>query len=277
MHEPLTAFIQRHPRLFVLTGAGCSTESGIPDYRDADGEWKRAQPVMYQDFMRDRKTRARYWARSLVGWPQFRKARPNAAHHALVRLEQRGRIELLATQNVDRLHQLAGSQEVVDLHGRLDEVRCMNCAHRLAREQLQLELQQRNPRWAELSARAAPDGDADLEGLDFAGFQVLDCALCGGILKPDVVFFGEIVPQQRVLRCMSALLRADAMLVLGTSLMVWSGYRFVQAAAEAGKPIAAVNLGHTRADELFELKVPESVGAALAYLLESSTVRSANA
>jgi NAD-dependent SIR2 family protein deacetylase len=270
MPESLKAFIERHERLFVLTGAGCSTESGIPDYRDADGEWKRPPPVMFQDFMRQPLVRARYWARSLIGWPHFHAARPNAAHAALVSLENHHRIELLATQNVDRLHQLAGSREVVDLHGRLDEVRCMSCPQRLPREQLQQELQQLNPRWAELSARTAPDGDADLEGRDFSQFQVPGCAVCGGILKPDVVFFGEIVPPERVTRSMHGVLQADAMLVLGSSLMVWSGYRFVQAAAAAGKPIAAVNLGVTRADDLFALKVAQSCSHALSFLLESA-------
>jgi NAD-dependent SIR2 family protein deacetylase len=270
MHDGLKQFIDRHPRLFVLTGAGCSTESGIPDYRDAEGEWKRPPPVMFQDFMREAQVRARYWARSLIGWPHFHGARPNCAHYALASLEQRGRIELLATQNVDRLHHLAGSKNVVDLHGRLDVVRCMRCPHHLAREQMQSDLQQANPRWSALSAPDAPDGDADLERCDFSQFQVPPCPRCGGILKPNVVFFGEIVPPDRVTRCMHAVVQCDAMLVLGSSLMVWSGYRFVQAAAEAGKPIAAVNLGMTRADELFELKVAQSCGDALGFLLSSA-------
>jgi NAD-dependent SIR2 family protein deacetylase len=270
MPDSLRSFIERHERLFVLTGAGCSTESGIPDYRNADGEWKRSPPVMFQDFMRQSSVRARYWARSLIGWPHFHVAKPNPVHRALVSLEQRARIGLLATQNVDRLHQLAGSRDVVDLHGRLDVVRCMSCPQRLPREQLQRDLLQHNPGWALLDARAAPDGDAALEGRDFSQFQVPSCAACGGILKPDVVFFGEIVPPERVTRSMQAVLEADAMLVLGSSLMVWSGYRFVQAAAEAGKPIAAVNLGVTRADELFQLKVVQPCSRALAFLLQSA-------
>ena len=267
MPSHLQAFIERHPRLFVLTGAGCSTESGIPDYRGADGEWKRPAPVMFQNFMTDSLTRARYWARSLVGWPRFQAAKPNIVHHALASLEQRGQLELLATQNVDRLHHLAGSREVVDLHGRLDVVRCMSCPHRVSRQQMQLDLQQRNPLWKDLDARTAPDGDADLRGVDFSDFVVPSCPRCAGVLKPDVVFFGESVPQDRVVQCMRAVLRADATLVLGSSLMVYSGYRFVQAAAEAGKPIAAVNLGLTRADKLLDLKISQPCGAALAYLL----------
>jgi NAD-dependent SIR2 family protein deacetylase len=270
MPSGLREFIERHARLFVLTGAGCSTESGIPDYRDAGGEWKRSPPVLFQHFVDNPLVRARYWARSLIGWPRVHGAKPNAAHFALTNLQRRGQVELLATQNVDRLHQSAGSQDVIDLHGRLDLVRCMNCSRRLQRDQFQLELQQCNAGWMGLDARLGPDGDADLEGLDFSAFNIPPCPHCGGILKPDVVFFGESVPQERVRRCRDAVLAADATLVVGTSLMVYSGYRFVQAAAEAGKPIAAVNLGRTRADELLSLKVTESCTSALAWLLESA-------
>jgi NAD-dependent SIR2 family protein deacetylase len=263
----LSEFIERYPRLFVLTGAGCSTDSGIPDYRDAEGGWKRAQPVTFQAFMGNSQTRQRYWARSLVGWRRFRRANPNDAHRALARLEQQGRVELLVTQNVDRLHQAAGSVGVIDLHGRLDLVRCMACGHRLSRKDLQDELLLRNPAWAELDAREAPDGDADLEARDFSGFDVPPCHHCGGLLKPDVVFFGESVPRDRVDTAMLRLHEADAMLVVGSSLMVYSGYRFAQAAALAGRPIAAVNLGRTRADDLLALKVNQPCSAALGFLL----------
>lgn len=264
----LTEFIERYSRLFILTGAGCSTESGIPDYRDADGGWKRAAPVMFQAFMGDPATRRRYWARSLVGWRRLRGARPNDAHRALARLQQQDRVERLVTQNVDRLHQAAGSAEAIDLHGRIDMVRCMSCQRRLPREHLQADFLRLNPAWAELDALQAPDGDADLEGLDFSGFQVPPCSLCGGVLKPDVVFFGESVPPDRVRTSMLHLMQADAMLVVGSSLMVYSGYRFAQAAALAGKPIAAVSLGRTRADPLLTLKVTLPCSAALAFLLQ---------
>jgi NAD-dependent SIR2 family protein deacetylase len=267
-NHALSEFIEQSARLFVLTGAGCSTDSGIPDYRDADGGWKRAQPATFQAFMLDPLTRQRYWARSLVGWRRLRRASPNDAHRALARLEQQGRVELLVTQNVDRLHQAAGSTGVVDLHGRIDQVRCMACERRVPREDVQHELLRRNPAWAELDARAAPDGDADLDALDFSGFDVPSCAHCGGLLKPDVVFFGENVPKDRVATAMLHLQQSDAMLVVGSSLMVYSGYRFAQAAAHAGKPVAAVNLGRTRADELLMLKVAQPVAAALAFLLE---------
>lgn len=267
----LREFIQEHSRLFVLTGAGCSTDSGIPDYRDADGEWKRAQPVQFRSFMDDALTRKRYWARSLVGWRRFGRARPNDAHRALAALERRGRIGLLVTQNVDRLHQAAGSAAVVDLHGRLDTVRCMGCERRLPREEVQRQLLQHNPDWAVLDARDAPDGDADLQGLDFSSFDVPACDDCGGVLKPDVVFYGESVPKERVATAMQGVAEADAMLVVGTSLMVFSGYRFAREAAAAGKPIASVNLGRTRADDLVSLKVRQPCTKALAFLLEEDT------
>ncbi|MDR6675342.1 NAD-dependent protein deacetylase [Xanthomonas sp. 1678] len=263
----LEAFVERHRRLFVLTGAGCSTDSGIPDYRDAAGDWKRAQPVTYQAFMGELATRQRYWARSLVGWPRFGHARPNATHAALAQLEARGQVELLLTQNVDCLHQAAGSQAVIDLHGRLDVVRCMGCERRLPREDFQQQLLQHNPQWATLQAGQAPDGDADLEDVDFATFVVPACTQCGGVLKPDVVFFGENVPRERVAAAFAHLQQADAMLVVGSSLMVYSGFRFVQAAAKAGLPIAAVNLGRTRGDDLLSLKLAQPCAQALHFLL----------
>ena len=263
MSQPLTEFITRARRLFVLTGAGCSTASGIPDYRDADGQWKRTPPVTFQAFMGEAATRQRYWARSLVGWPRFGHAVPNGTHHALAALEAEGRIELLLTQNVDVLHQRAGSTRVIDLHGRLDTVRCMGCERRSAREALQQRLLQANPGWDALDAGIAPDGDADLE-TDFGSFVVPDCEHCGGLLKPDVVFFGENVPRERVETVHAHLQQADAMLVVGSSLMVYSGFRFVQAAAKAGLPVAAVKRGRTRADDLFEFKDKRDCAEALA-------------
>ncbi|MDB5877201.1 MAG: NAD-dependent deacetylase [Variovorax sp.] len=263
----LADFVAQHPRLFVLGGAGCSTESGIPDYRDVDGEWKRPSPVTFQAFTGDEFTRKRYWARSLVGWPTMAHARPGAAHRALAELEKLGHVELLLTQNVDGLHEAAGSRNTVDLHGRIDTVRCLGCETRTPRADLQVELRQRNPLFAELEAGVAPDGDADLEGRDFDSFDVPDCPLCGGMLKPDVVFFGESVPRDRVAAANEALDAADAMLVVGSSLMVYSGFRFVLAAAKVAKPVAAVNLGRTRADDLFTLKVAQPVGETLAGLV----------
>jgi NAD-dependent SIR2 family protein deacetylase len=263
----LLEFVERHPRLFVLTGAGCSTESGIPDYRDADGEWKRRPPITYQLFVGNERARKRYWARSLVGFRRVRHARPNDAHHSLASLEQRGRVVQLVTQNVDGLHQAAGSQNVIDLHGRIDTVRCLGCDRRSSREQLQRQLEELNPGFASLDAVEAPDGDADLDDVAFETFGVPACEACGGMLKPDVVFFGEGVPGARVQRAMAAIEHADAMLVVGSSLMVYSGYRFAVAAAGAGKPIAAVNLGRTRADDLLTLKISDRCATALSVFM----------
>jgi len=264
--DSLVEFVDRHPKLFVLTGAGCSTDSGIPDYRDTDGEWKRRPPITFQLFVGNERARKRYWARSLVGFRRLRHARPNDAHHSLASLERRGRIVQLVTQNVDGLHQAAGSQNVIDLHGRIDTVRCLTCDRRSSREQLQLDLERRNPDFAALDAVEAPDGDADLDDVAFETFDVPACDACGGLLKPDVVFFGEGVPGERVRRAMAAIESADAMLVVGSSLMVYSGYRFATAAADAGKPIAAINLGRTRADEILTLKVSARCANALRLL-----------
>ena len=264
---PLQDFIGRHRRLFILTGAGCSTRSGIPDYRDADGKWKRIQPVTYQAFMAEEATRRRYWARSMLGWRRFNGARPNETHRALAKLEALGRSELLLTQNVDRLHQSAGSARVIDLHGRLDLVRCMGCGGKVARGELQDELGRLNADWLDQDAAVAPDGDADLENADFSSFAAPSCQRCGGVLKPDVVFFGEAVPRDRVDAATRHLEQADAMLIVGSSLMVYSGFRFAQMAAGAGKPIAAINLGRTRADELLVLKLEQASEAALSFLL----------
>jgi NAD-dependent SIR2 family protein deacetylase len=263
----LRDFVDRHQRLFVLTGAGCSTNSGIPDYRDIDGKWKRQPPVTYQAFMAEEATRQRYWARSLIGWQRFGRARPNAAHAALARLETMGKSELVLTQNVDRLHQAAGNEAVIDLHGRLDLVRCMGCGQKTTRAKLQGRLARSNPSWLHLEAADAPDGDADLDAADFSAFTVPACQACDGVLKPDVVFFGENVPRSFVDAAAGHLSQADGMLIVGSSLMVYSGFRFVQMAARAGIPIAAVNLGRTRADEMLALKVEESCETALGFLL----------
>ena len=265
-NTPLADFVAAHPRLFVLTGAGCSTDSGIPDYRDANGEWKRTPPVTYQAFVSNEATRQRYWARNLVGWRRFGSALPNATHRALAKLEQQNRVAMLLTQNVDRLHQAAGTQNVIDLHGRMDIIRCLSCELRLPRGDFQAKLLRLNPSWADAEALDAPDGDADLQEQDFSSFVIPVCADCGGMLKPDVVFFGENVPRERVDAAMQAMREADAVLVVGSSLMVYSGYRFVQAAVAASKPVAAVNLGHTRADSLLTLKVNQSCAQALSFL-----------
>lgn len=250
----LARFIDRYPRLLVLTGAGCSTGSGIPAYRDQDGAWAHRRPMSFAEFAGSASARRRYWAGSLRGWPRVRDARPNAAHAALARLEASGRVARIVTQNVDGLHQKAGARRVVDLHGRLDVVECLDCGARVGRDDIQALLEGWNPAHAGDAAETRPDGDAHVDdGLD--GFHVPDCRECGGVLKPAVVFFGENVPRARADDALSALARAQALLVVGSSLMVYSGYRFVLAAQALGLPVAAVNLGRTRADDGLALKV----------------------
>ena len=273
-HDALLDFARCHARLFVLTGAGLSTASGIPGYRDEDGGWTRPPPITLQAFLGSVATRQRYWARSLLGWPTIRDAEPNAAHRALVALESLGRIEWLLTQNVDRLHQRAGSQRVTDLHGRIDRVRCLACGDVGDRDRLQDELRSSNAAFTPLAAAPAPDGDADLAGIDLSRFQVPSCHRCDGLLKPDVVFYGENVPRERVRQALAALARSDALLVVGSSLMVRSGLRFVDAALADGKPVAAINLGRTRADDRLTLKLAQPCAPTLQALVRALTVRS---
>lgn len=262
----LAEFIHRHPGLMILTGAGVSTDSGIPDYRDGDGAWKRRQPVQHQDFMISPTVRQRYWGRSLIGWPVIRNARPNTAHHHVAELELRNHSRLLVTQNVDRLHQQAGSRAVTDLHGRADEVICMGCGYRCKRDEVHERCADMNPEFGHYTAGAAPDGDADLE-VDFSDFRVADCPCCGGILKPDVVFFGDYVPKDRVCSALDTLKASDGLLVIGSSLMVYSGFRFCRYAKEWGKPMATLNLGRTRADSLVDLKLNSGISETLAVSL----------
>lgn len=260
----LHAWLHAHRRVFVLTGAGISTGSGIPDYRGPDGVWKRRAPITYQAFTRDAAMRARYWARSFVGWPMVARAEPNAAHAALVRLESRGRIRGLVTQNVDGLHARAGQRDVLDLHGRIDRVICLECRTPVARADVQTELAAAHPDWSASLATIAPDGDADLERIDLDRVRPPVCRACGGMLKPDVVFFGENVPAERVSAAVQALREADAMLVVGSSLMVYSGFRFARLAHEMEKPLALLTRGVTRADSLASLKLDVDCVPALA-------------
>jgi len=269
----LRDFARRHPRLFVLTGAGVSTDSGIPGYRDDDGQWQRKQPVTLQEFLRTEAARRRYWARSMSGWPLLAGARPNAAHRALARLESARQLHLLVTQNVDGLHQRAGSCAVIELHGNAGRVVCLDCGADVSRDALQQQLEADNPDFAAAVATAAPDGDADVEPQGLDGFRVPGCARCGGTLKPDVVFFGEGVPRGRVDAALRGLEQADAMLVVGSSLMVYSGFRFCERASQLGKPIAAINRGRTRADHLFALKVQAPCAEALASLAGAADCR----
>ena len=265
----LCAFVAAHARLFVLGGAGVSTASGIPGYRDRDARWNRTPPVMLQDFLGKPSARRRYWARSMIGWPMVAGAGPNAAHEALARLEDAGRLSSLVTQNVDGLHQRAGSSKVLELHGNIDHVKCLDCGMTYNRARIQQTLETANPAFARAAATAAPDGDADLDARDLDRFEVPACACCGGVLKPDVVFFGDSVPRDRVAAASKAVDDCDAMLVVGSSLMAYSGFRLCEQAERSGKPIAAINLGRTRADLLLTLKIEQPCAEALTALVAS--------
>lgn len=246
--------------LVVLTGAGLSTACGIPDYRDRDGRWKHARPTYHQDFLRSAGTRRRYWLRSFFGWPMVDRALPGAGHRALAHFESLGRIALLVTQNVDGLHQKAGSRDVLELHGALRQVVCLACGRRDSRAVVQEWLAAANPGLSSVQPVAAPDGDADVAEALANGFHVPDCPACGGLLKPDVVFFGDGVPRPRVDAVMTAIDAAQGLLVIGSSLMVYSGFRFVEHAHRRGKPVMAINQGKTRADHLLETKVEQDCG-----------------
>jgi NAD-dependent SIR2 family protein deacetylase len=253
--------------VLVLTGAGVSTASGIPDYRDERGAWKRAQPMQFREFTGSDAARRRYWARSFLGFGVLGRAQPNLAHRVLAAWLARDFVSTLVTQNVDGLHQAAGSERVIDLHGRIDRVVCLACRRVSARSALQHELAELNPDWAARPAVIAPDGDADPGHTDYTNFRVPACA-CGGTLKPDVVFFGENVPKERVAQAMAALEDARCLLVVGSSLMVFSGYRFARAAERRGLPIVVVNRGHTRADAIAALKLDSDAGQALSAMAE---------
>ena len=268
----LRDFIDASRRLVVLTGAGCSTESGIPDYRSPGGAWTKHKPIQYSAFVRSAAVRRFYWARSFRGWPRFDSARPNSAHRALAELEARGRVHQLITQNVDDLHQEAGSRAVVQLHGRNRVVVCLECRGEFSRAAFQEDLARLNDEWLANApwhrlhpdeADFAPDGDAELDRDVVGDFRVPECVRCGGVLKPAVVFFGESVPREKVDYSMSRVDEADALLVVGSSLTVWSGYRFAKRAAERRVPIAILNIGPTRADDLATLKIEEKCGELL--------------
>ncbi|MFH8435751.1 NAD-dependent protein deacetylase [Streptomyces sp. NPDC018007] len=249
--------------VLVLSGAGISTESGIPDYRGEGGSLSRHTPMTYQDFTADAGARRRYWARSHLGWRTFGRARPNAGHRAVAAFERRGLLSGVITQNVDGLHQAAGSEGAVDLHGRLDRVVCLSCGDLSPRRELAHRLERANEGFAPVAAAMNPDGDADLTDEQVGDFTVAPCAVCGGVLKPDVVFFGEAVPPPRVERCRALVREADALLVLGSSLTVMSGLRFVRQAAEAGTPVLIVNRDATRGDRYAVTRIALPLGAAL--------------
>ena len=254
----LAEFIEEYPDLFVITGAGISRNSGIQTYRDEVGNWKSNNPIQHSDFLNKETARRRYWARSFGGWPNVASAKPNDAHKALVKLESKGYVATLATQNVDRLHQKAGHKKVTDLHGRLDQVVCMGCGLLISREEVQAWLCQHNPQLARMKTietALRPDGDAEVQDEFVHEIKVPQCPRCSGLLKPNVVFYGSTVNKEVVNYLFNGLQKAKALLVIGTSLMVYSSFRFCKYASENKIPIACINQGLTRGDSLFSLKV----------------------
>jgi NAD-dependent SIR2 family protein deacetylase len=254
-------------RWLVLTGAGVSTDSGIPDYRGPDSPART--PMTYQDFVRTPEGRQRYWARAHVGWSRMRKAHPNATHHALAVLERDGRLTGLITQNVDGLHGRAGHRDAIDLHGRIDRVICLQCRELTPRSELHARLSLLNPGYESRVGEVAPDGDVVLD--ETADFLVAECRTCSGDLKPDVVFFGENVPKDRVERSYALVEEAEALVVLGSSLQVMSGLRFVRAAHKRDIPILIVNRGTTRGDDLAAVKLDAGCAETLAALCDMAS------
>ena len=256
-------------RFLVLSGAGISTSSGIPDYRDSEGVRRGKAPMMYQEFLATPQARRRYWARAMLGWPRVRIAQPNPAHLALATLQQRQRISGLITQNVDTLHDQAGSHDVIELHGSLHRVLCLDCQQRSERDAIQRLMETQNPYLAGVDAVQAPDGDTLLDPAFEARFQVPHCPHCNGErLKPDVVFFGENVAQDTAAKAMAAVEQAEGLLVVGSSLMAYSAFRLCKAMVEQGKPVIAINLGKTRGDELLRVKIEASCECLLPLLVE---------
>ncbi len=259
--------LMRGGSVVALTGAGLSTESGIPDYRSPEALARPRRPIQGPEFVRSEAVRRRYWARAVLGWDRMRSARPNAGHLALATLEQRGVVTRVVTQNVDRLHAKAGSRRVVELHGALDEVACLSCGAIETRDALQARLLERNPGWTALAADGAPDGDADLPAHLVEAFRPVGCARCDGVLKPRVVFFGDSVPRPVVDEALAAVDAAKLLFVVGSSLAVFSGYRFLRRAAERGIPVAIVNRGAVRGEEHAILKIEQSTGETLGSLV----------
>ncbi|HSK23719.1 MAG TPA: NAD-dependent protein deacetylase [Egicoccus sp.] len=274
--EALADLLAAGPAL-VVSGAGISTDSGIPDYRDADGRMRHASPMTYQQFVASAADRRRYWARSHLGWHRIAAARPNAGHLAVAALQAAGRLSGVVTQNVDGLHTAAGTDGVIDLHGRLDTVVCLDCGVRRPRLELGLRLDAVNPGFrtgpAGRAASHRPDGDVVIPEDVVARFRVVGCRGCGGVLKPDVVFFGEHVPSARFRAALDLLDRSASLLVLGSSLMVGSGYRFVTAAVRRGLPVAIATRGTTRGDRHAGLKVDAALGEVLPALAAEAAGR----
>jgi len=261
-------------RILILSGAGLSTESGIPDYRGPTGLARRAQPMTYQVFTGSAAARRRYWARSYLGWRHVARAVPNDGHRAVAELCRRGLLTGIITQNVDGLHQAAGAFGVTELHGSLHRVACLSCGQRSARTELERRLEAANPGWdarlaTSVSVSPRPDGDAGLDDEATESFQVVDCSACHGVLKPDVVFFGENVPRPRAEACYAMVERSRALVVLGSSLTVMSGFRYVRHAAGLQRPVVIVNQGATRGDAYATATLDAPLGQTLTGLVSA--------
>lgn len=254
--QDLQRFLDEYDKILVLTGAGLSTNSGIPAYRDKEGQWLRRTPIFYQDFIRCPIARRRYWARSYFGWHHVANAQPNAGHFRLAELEGKGRIDTLITQNVDGLHERAGTQSLIEIHGQLGRVKCLDCESRYSRHEIQERLESINQQWSADVLGFNPDGDVELDETAYPDFNVVACPHCQGRLKPDVVFFGESVPSSVSHSVEDAIHECDGVLVVGSSLVVMSGYRIAKLTHQLGKPVVAINEGRTRADDLLAFKIP---------------------
>jgi len=259
----LTEALRDKQAIWVLTGAGISAPSGIPTYRDRHGQWKAGNPIQHNDFIQLEASRQRYWARSMVGFAMTHEALPNAAHEAITSLQKHNLLLQITTQNVDRLHSTAGATGVIDLHGRLDQVICLECAAVGKRADFQPRLMKLNPELTEYAAKILPDGDAEVDDYDMSQIRIPPCERCGGVIMPDVVFFGGTVPKQRVEAAFSSLAKADCLLVVGSSLTVYSGFRFPRWAHKNGIPVYAINQGEMRGEEMFDLILQDSCESAL--------------
>lgn len=268
--EQIQQFIGQQPRLFIITGAGLSVQSGIPSYRDHNGKWQRSKAIQHSEFLNQRISRQRYWSRSLFGWPLIANAKPNTAHRQLAQWEKDGRIQQLLTQNVDGLHRAAGCNNVLELHGRMDRVQCLACYRYIDRQQIQQQLFEKNQhilqQFEQHSVAMAPDGDADIDPAIAKQLQCPSCPKCSGTVMPDVVFYGGTVPKARVSLAYEQLKKSSGVLIIGSSMMVFSAFRFCRHAAQEGIPIAAINQGLTRADNLLQCKLEMDCSAALRLL-----------
>ncbi|EDX01097.1 NAD-dependent protein deacylase Sirt4 isoform X1 [Drosophila yakuba] len=275
----LEDFLLSKPNVLVLTGAGISTESGIPDYRsEGVGLYARSnhKPVQHMEFVKSSAVRKRYWARNFVGWPKFSATQPNATHHALARFEREERVQAVVTQNVDRLHTKAGSRNVVEVHGSGYVVKCLSCEYRIDRHEFQSILASLNPAFKDAPDMIRPDGDVEIPLEYIENFRIPECTQCGGDLKPEIVFFGDSVPRPRVDQIAGMVYNSEGLLVLGSSLLVFSGYRVVLQTKDLKLPVAIVNIGETRADHLADIKISAKCGDVIPKLFDFRNAKNAS-